>query len=154
MARPHGQLERSLHKLTVGTQLDMRARERALAAGRSGEYDQQVRVAISGEATERWGYTDIPVTWEHPFIYSPLQRKLPFEAPHYVCGVEFAKPPAALVIVVPHLIDWLQSDASWYIGAKLRVAVSAPGQTEPVAYSAVLHLTFEGYAFPTDEENT
>lgn len=148
--RPQGQLERSLVTLALGTHRDLQDRHNALVSTKQGEYTQQVQVQLSGQATVLWGYGDIPVSWEHPFVYSPLQRDPPFETPHVTSHIEFAGTLSDLVLAHAHVINWLQSDQGWYIGAVVRVAVLAPNA--PVAYKGVLHMNFQGYAFPTDEE--
>lgn len=150
MARPQGGLERSLVDLAVGSHQAREDRLNALISTKSGEYTQQVQVEISGHASILWGYADIAVSWEHPFVYAPLQRDPQFERPHLSHHLEWTGSQADLVVGHAHVVSWLQSDQGWYIGAKVRVAVMAPN-TE-VDYSGVLHLSFQGYACPTDEE--
>lgn len=150
--RPQGQLERSLMKLALAPHQGLGERHDALVSTKSGEYDQQVQVDLSGQAYDAWGFADIPVTWEHPFVYSPLQRDPPFATPHVSSHIEWTGPLAALVVGTAHVMSWLQSPEGWFIGATVRVAVSAPGSTTPVAFAGVLHMTFQGYAYPTDEE--
>lgn len=148
--RPQGAMERTLVELAIGTHQSLQDRRNALVSTKSGEYTQQVQVALSGLATVLWGFADVPVSWEHPFVYSPLQRDPPFQTPHVTSHIEFNGTLSDLVVAHAHVIKWLQSPEAWYIGATLRVAVQAPNK--PVAYSGVLHATFQGYAFPTDEE--
>lgn len=153
--RPQGQLERTMVDITIGTIKSMRTRERNLAATRAGEWDQQVEFPISGLAGNEWGSVDVPVTWEHPFIYAPTQRSVPFPNPHVADHVEWqALQGGALVISSLHIIAWNVNDYGWWIGATVRVAVCAPNATAAVAYQGVVHLTFEGYASPTDGDIT
>lgn len=151
---PQGALERSLVRLAIGSHQALVDRHNALVSSLSGEYDQQVQIAASGAASSGWGFTDTPVSWEHPFIYAPLQRNQPFLTPHVSHHFEFTSTLSALVLAHVHVLSWNQNDQGWFIGAKVRVAVCAPDVTTPVAYQAVVHLTFQGFAAPTDEENT
>lgn len=151
--RPQGQMERALVRLAIGGQLQRQARHDALAVVRQGEYDQQVRVNFNGKATDIIGYSDIAVGWEHPFVYAPLQRDPDFETPHVSHHIEFQQPLDTLIIAHAHVVQWTQSDEGWYIGAKVRVAVQAPGAPGVVGYAATLHMTFEGFACPTDQED-
>jgi hypothetical protein len=92
------------------------------------------------------------VSWEHPFLYAPLQRDPSFETPLVTDHVEFTQNSGVLIVAHAHVVSWKMSDQGWYVGATVRVAVSAPGQSNPVAYSGVLHLNFQGFASPTDED--
>lgn len=147
--RPQGQLERALTQVTIGMLQDYLAREKNLEAGRSGEYDQQVEFPISGTAGSAWGSADVPVTWEHPIVYAPTQRTVPFEKPHVSNHIELPT-TTELIVATAHVISWNQNDNGWYIGATVRVAVCAPNATDTVPYSGTVHLTFQGYASPTD----
>lgn len=154
--RPQGELERAMTETTIGVIAAYKERERMLSSTRSGEYDQQVEFPIAGVAGNLWGSVDVPVTWEHPFLYSPLQRPVPFVNPH-VAGshVEWqSNSGGELIIASLHVISWNITNYGWYIGAKVRVAVCAPNATAATAYQGIAHLTFQGYAYPTDGDLT
>lgn len=150
--RPQGQLERALMDLALGSHQGRQERHEALLATRQGEYEQQVQVQVAGAATSVWGYLDIPVTWEHPFVYSPLQRDIQFETPHVASHIEWTSTLTDLVVAHAHVVSWNTNDQGWCIGATVRVAVQAPNTETQVNYQGTVHLTFQGYAFPTDEE--
>lgn len=152
--RPQGQMERALIELTLGVHRGRVARERALKSTRQGEYDQQIQVAFSGVATGTFGFADVPVTWEHPFIFAPLQRDPQFETPLVTSHIEFQQDSGELVIAHAHVVRWNIDSRGWYIGATVRVAVCAPTATGNVPYAAVAHLNFQGFASPTDEDMT
>lgn len=143
---PRGQLERSLAALTIGVHQGARQRRRDLYDTRIGEYEQQVHVPLSGEATADWGYADQAVAWEMPFLYAPLQRRVPFPTPHFTYGIEMTSGQSALVLIAAHVIDWTVTDQQWYVGATVRFAACAPLATDPQPYAAIAHLSFEGYA--------
>lgn len=146
MGRPGGQLERSLAALTIGIHQGVVARGRALADTRTGEYEQQVHVPLSGIANNGWGFVDMPVQWELPFLYAPLQRRVPFPTPHFTYGIEMTAGQGELVVIHAHVTAWTITESQWYVGANVRFAASAPNAIAPSPYLAIGHLSFEGYA--------
>jgi hypothetical protein len=146
MGRPAGQLERSLAALTIGIQHGTAQRKRALKDTVTGEYEQQVHVPLDGSANTGWAFTDAAVQWEMPFLYAPLQRRVPFPAPHFTYGIEMTAGKGELVVIHAHLVGWTITDAQWYVGATVRFAVCAPNALAASPFSAVGHLSFEGYA--------
>lgn len=147
MTRPLGQLDRALAALTIGVHQDAKRRHRTLMDGYTGEFEQQFQVAISGTAGNTWGYVDQQFTWEYPFLYAPLQRRVDLPTPMFRSGIEFTNPPPQVILLHAHLIDWAYSPESWIIGATVRFAVCAPTvTTTAVPYSAIAHLAFQGYA--------
>ncbi len=148
MSRPGGQLERSLTALTIGVAIDAKDRARALDANRTGEYEQQIHQPMAGNAAAAHGFVDATVYWEMPFLYAPAQRRVPFETPHFVFGVEHLQSTGVLVLVDAHVIGWVVSPEGWYTGAKVRLSAVAPtlgsGALEP--FSAIVHMSFQGYA--------
>jgi hypothetical protein len=150
--RPGGQLERIVTDLTIGVHRGLQERERALESSRSGPYEQSVQVPINGQASSGWGYVDKAVTWEHPFVYSPAQSRLPFATPHVSHHIEFTRVLSDLVIAHAHVTSWIQDVRGGFIGARVRVASCAPNTTGTVPYAGILHLKFLMQAFPTDDD--
>lgn len=150
MTRPVGQLERSLAALTIGMAQGQAARAKGLADTGTGEYLQQVHVPVSGVAGADALFADTNVQWELPFLYAPDQRRVPFLTPHFTYGIEITAGQAALVVVDAHVVGWAITEQNWYVGATVRLSASSPGAVEPVPYSAIAHLSFEGYATPAE----
>jgi hypothetical protein len=144
--RPRGQLERSLAALTIGVQNGVSERRKALSDTFTGEYEQQVHVPLSGQASATWGFTDQPVNWELAFLYAPLQRRVPFGTPHFTYGIEITGGQGDLVLIHAHVIGWTITEQRWYVGATVRFAACAPNATDTIPYSAIAHLSFEGFA--------
>jgi hypothetical protein len=149
VSAPHGQLERSLAALTIGVHQAAEQRRRTLADTITGEYEQQVHVPLAGEAAAGWAFVDSAVRWEMPFLYAPLQRRVPFPAPHFGYGIEHVSGQSALVVIHAAVAGWTITDEQWYVGATVRFAVHAPA-ADPASpgtpYAAVAHLSFQGYA--------
>jgi hypothetical protein len=149
MARPRGQLHRSLKALSIGMQQGVGERQRALADTATGEYDQLVHVPLSGSAAPPWGFTtpDTQVRWETPFLYAPLQHRVPFPTPHFHHpGFEMLSGAGELILFHAQVVGWTVTEERWYVGATLRFSVSAPNATANVPYSAIAHCTFTGWA--------
>jgi hypothetical protein len=147
MTRPAGQLDRALQALTLDIHADSARRRHMLSDGYSGEFEQQFQVNISGTAGNVWGFVDQAFSFEFPFLWAPLQRRSDFKTPHFRCGIELTNPTPTLVLLHAHVIGWTQSPETWIIGANVRFAVCAPSvTTTAVAYNAIAHLAFEGYA--------
>jgi hypothetical protein len=144
---PAGQLQASLAALTIGVAKATAARAQAGSAS-TGEYDQQVRVPLTGVAALAPSIIDKNVTWQLPFIAAPAQRALPFLTPQFTPGIEFTAPTSQLVVITAHVMGWTTNPQSWFVGAAIRFAVQAPaaGSADQVPFAALAHLTFQGYA--------
>lgn len=146
MGRPGGQLERSLDALMAAGQRGAAEREHALADTVTGEYEQQVHVPLSGVADVTAAFVDVPVQWELPFLYAPLQRRVPYPTPHFLASIEHTVGQGALVIIHASVIGWDVTSQLWYAGAMVRFDVSAPLATGPSPYAAIAHCSFQGFA--------
>jgi len=147
MTRPAGQLDRALAAITLEVFQDNKRRNHILSDGYTGEFEQQFQVAVSGTAGNVWGFVDQAFAFEYPFLWAPLQRRSDFKTPHFRCGIELTNPQPTLVLLHAHVIGWVQSPEMWVIGANVRFAVCAPTvTTTAVAYAAIAHLAFQGYA--------
>jgi len=142
-----GQLERALTNLTVGLVQGQQLRERILRDGYQGEYEQQVQLQFAGAAGNMAGFTDADITFELPFLYAPAQRHVPFETPHFTYGIELLNAGDTLVQLAAHVTAWNINDSNWVVGATVRLTAVAPlVTTEAVAFAAIAHLRFQGYA--------
>jgi len=152
MGRPARHLlDDSLHALTIGVHQSRIDRANALSDTRTTEYEQQVHVPLSGAANTGWASVDKKVNWEIPYLYAPVQRRVPFKVPHFTYGVEFENAPAALVIIHVAVLRWTRTEQDWIVGATIRCAVLAPEATAPVPYSAVAHLSFQGWGSAAEQ---
>ncbi len=148
MARPRGQLDRFVNATVVRPRLAERHRRRTLADGYTGEFEQQIQVALAGVAGNVWGFVDESYSFEYPFLYAPIQRRVDLLTPVFRSGIELVDPnPQYLVIVHAHCVGWTYSEENWIIGSTVRFAVVAPAATtQAIAYNAIAHLAFQGYA--------
>lgn len=148
-----GKLDRTLDTLTLGLIGGKDDHDKQLAFSAAGEMEQQVRVALSGEAANGWGFVDTPVAWEFPFLAAPAQRSAPYGTPHFSYGIELRSGTQELVVIHAHVVSWKIDPSSWVTGAIVRFASSAPMLEEKatVNYSAIAHLTFQGFACESEE---
>jgi hypothetical protein len=151
MPRGVGQLDRALDSMTGGLLTDKAKREHQLAYAAGSEVEQQVKVALTGEAGSGWGFADHKVGWEHPFIYAPGQRGVSFAKPHFSYGVEMGQGSSELVVVHAQVLNWLENESSWIEGATVRFMSRAPLSESIVKFTAMAHLTFQGWAAESEE---
>lgn len=146
-------LDRSLDFLAGDVHIASEARSRALGLVAAQEIEQQIRVPLSGEAGSGWGFADRWVGFEWPFIYAPASRgPNPFSKPHFNYGIEHLSGQSVLVIIHASVIRWKTTSNGLTVGAQIRYAASAPTfEGTAVTYSAVAHLTFQGWAAETEE---
>lgn len=145
--RPTGALERSLVNLTIGVAQSQIARKRALRDTETGEYEQQIQIPFSGNVDTGMYWVDKQVTWEMPFLYAPLQRRVPFQTPHFSKGfVLLSGGPGDFIQLDATVIGWTVTDAQWYVGATVRLSATSPTASAVLPFSSMAHLSFRGYA--------
>lgn len=150
MPRPLGQLDRALDALTTGLLGGKIKRDRQLSYSAMREVEQQVRVPLSGEAGSGWGSIDKTVGFLFPFIYAPDQRGVPWKTPHFSYGVEMGVGTNVPIVVHAHVLHWIENNSSWITGARVRFMAQAAIE-EVVKFSALAHLTFQGWAAEYEE---
>jgi hypothetical protein len=153
MPRAAGGLERSLVDMTIGVEQHKQKRKKQLRFTAGGEMEQQVRVPLAGTVENGWGFVDKGVGFKFPFIWLPGQRGAPYKTPHFSYGIEHIGGTNELVLVHAAVISWNVDTSSRVLGAKIRYASSGPmipeGTSKP--FSAIAHLTFQGWACESEE---
>lgn len=56
------------------------------------------------------------------------------------------------VLVHSQVVDWTYDESGLIVGAKVKVIAHAPSAITPVEFSGKLHLSFTGYAAPSDDD--
>jgi hypothetical protein len=141
--------------MTIGVQQSRDQREKQLSYTAGTEMEQQIRVPITGKAENGWGYFDKGVGFKFPFVWLPVQRGAPFKTPQFSYGIEHTSGTTQLVIIHASVLKWNINRSSRVEGAKIRFAASAPMLPEEHStnFSAIAHLTFQGWAAPQEGEN-
>jgi hypothetical protein len=155
MARPIGQLEKSLAALTIGVRLGERQRERATSDGVLTEWEQQIQLPLRGKAGSAAAHVDKMIGFDVAFVRAPQQRLTDWGGPqpHFSYGIEFTSVHKDAIFITASVVGWKINDFNWCVGARMRFQVFAPSVTKQVPYSAVAHLVFQGFGgFAEGEE--
>ena len=148
----HGALERGLSALTVGMAQSQDDFEASLLATEASDMSQVVQLHASGIAQTEPVWTEGEVQLPYPFIQhiDDTQTDSGLAMPHFASGVELQSD--GFVLLDAQVRTWIYSEEGWITGARVRVAAWAPGGAG-VQYVAVVHLTFTGFAAPSDDES-
>lgn len=146
-------LSSGLAELTSGLlegQASVQDGQYAIAAA---ELIQRIQVPVTGVASRSMIYTEIDVGWAYPIInlLAGSQHESNQETPHFNSGVELLTDEH--VIFDAQVRSWMQDDSDFYTGARVRLCAWAPDTLKTTKYSAVLHLTFFGYAAAAEDDD-
>jgi hypothetical protein len=70
--------------------------------------------------------------------------------PTFAAGIEIVT--GGLVILQAQLQSWTEDESSFVTGAKMKFISYSPNAPRLRRYSAIVHLTFFGYAAPTEDD--
>lgn len=112
------------------------------------EYLQQFQVPVEGTLGGTAGWTDLSLEFDVPMLRSPPGRRVPYDKPTYAFGAWIKSGIDG--IIVANIRKWIQSEEA-VEGALMRVGAYAPGATNETAFSAEIHMTFQGYGAPFDD---
>jgi hypothetical protein len=148
---PEGAIGRLLHDLTVGTIQAVRRKDRVDAQNQLREVEQQIQFVVEGK-TGRGGtvpdFTTREIEFDYSFHFAPASRDSPLEYPHFSAGSQ-TLPPVVLHVTVE---KWLHNEQNGAINGCI-VNVGATGTPEPVTFTGVAFLTFQGFgALIEDDE--
>jgi hypothetical protein len=149
-----GLLAASLSNLTIGVAESIKGRKASLRDTFTGEWEQQVHVPLTGVAQNTWGYADAKVVFDIPLMDAQSQRMVPFTTPHFTHGIELKQTGPTLLLINAHVLKWTVNEYGWTCGATIRFSVQAPllTGTNTSAYSAIAHLSFQGYGCIPEED--
>lgn len=117
-----------------------------------GNMIQYRQVPVAGSVGRDPIEAEVRVDWSYPFVAANAQTDSDMERPHFSYGVELLS--AGPVMIVPQLTAWIDSDDGWTEAATFRVTAWVPGAKKKHDFSAILHLTFSGYAVPGEDDTT
>lgn len=118
----------------------------------SGEMLQRMHVPVAGVATRAMVYDEIEVKWTYPIInqLASGQHESGQDTPHFASGIELLTDDP--VILDAQARAWVRDDRDFYTGATVRISAWAPEAIRTVRFTAVLHLTFMGYAAAAEDD--
>lgn len=143
-------LSRSLEELTIGVHRSVRKNEAQESQLGGGTFMQYMTVDVTGQVGSSLTVIDVPVDWEVPFLnrVDPRNAKGRIN-PHFASGVEILTD--SYVSITCQVRSWLENEQGWVMGANMRVLAHSPGAARGQKFRAVLHLTFTGYAAPSED---
>jgi hypothetical protein len=160
MAAAHGATQRMLADLTIGGIRSMQKRAESTAEISLQETTQQYQFEIEGSAAKEMAWATVPVTLDYEFYSAPGQRDSDLDRPQFYFGADIAPPidePAAdhpepaPVAVFATVTRWLLNEGNGaVIGAN--VAVGCLTDQDGVAFSGLVHLSFQGFTALVDVE--
>lgn len=145
-------LQRSLEALTIGRVREDRARQAELAKVALNESEQQFQVDVSGTANAQvsWIQTDLKFT--DNFFQLEGARDNPNSEPQvWYCASLDTKIPVMFSVCV---MGWDIGDGGEYSGANVAIGVLAPDADGDVPFRGRVHLTFQGYGSPIEDESS
>lgn len=118
----------------------------------SGEMIQRIHVPVTGIAGRSVVYDEIKVEWPYPVINQLAngQHESDQDQPHVATGVELLTDEH--VFLDAQVRSWDQDERGFYTGATVRLTVWTPDAIKAVRYSAVIHLSFMGYAAAAEDD--
>lgn len=142
----------SLGQLSYGASEDFEARERELEPLRAGRFMQNIQIPVNGKASSHAVSTEMRVSFMHPFLGTVGgSRNDGLKRPHFNYGVEMLT--ASHVIIQAQVRSFVENETQFMVGAMIRVLAWLPNATKQHAFSAVLHLSFTGYAGPSEDDS-
>lgn len=151
----HGALQRSLAAMTIGTIRRYRERAAAVAHVRLREREQQFQLPIAGTAFQGIVWTKRRVTFDTVFFGATGERDSEFEKPQVNYGfvIDPGDDKDPVLPIIPTLaVEWLTDDQEATYGCVLHIGVHSP-TVDPVDFSGYLHVTFQGWGAPREDES-
>lgn len=144
-------IERSLAALTIGVLKNTAAHEERRRQLSLAEWELQFQERISGMAGNQVASSILGLDFETPFYFSPGSRDSELDTPQYSVGTNVESGTG--VMISANVTSWKRDEETDAVtGASVEISAVAPGTDEDVPYTAVVHLSFQGYSsMPEDE---
>ena len=143
-------LERTIEHLTHGAALALDRRRAQLGYDQLGELEQQFQIAIRGRAQTRLTTQKITLDFDVEFYNATEQRDVPFTVPTFSWGVVLDE-TSNFVIVNAAVTKWNIDDRHAIVGADVTLASYVPS-TADLSFSGYVHLVFQGYGAPAEND--
>jgi hypothetical protein len=150
-ARDRHRLGRGLARATVEATEARRRRDAELLPLSAGDMAQQVQLKVNGKVGKEPIITTVDATFPLPFLnkVAPNQHNNTPD-PTFAAGIQIVT--GGLVILQAQLQAWIEDESSFVTGAKMRLIAFSPNAPRLRRYSAIVHLTFFGYAAPAEDD--
>lgn len=143
-------LGRALGRMTVDAVTDKRKHDKLVAEASAFDMTQQMQLRVKGKIARTPVVKEVEVTFPYPFLMKVAQAQTEGTVgrPHFASGIEMDSDHH--INVEAHVRRWVENDSSFITGATIRVMTVAPYAEKLTPYSAIIHLSFSGYASPTE----
>jgi hypothetical protein len=169
----HGAISRALGHIAFSIDKAVEEHKVERDALKLAEVEQQIQVALSGEAGTCPAWQEIDVFFAETFVPAASrsgQRDNPYEEPQFTWGFRWLS--GVIPVVACAVTEWITTDDELIQGARLAVgafnpcatATTDPGDTittfaatdtttDSNRFAGSLHLSFQGFAVPVDDDD-
>lgn len=147
MAAPEmRQIEDSMNSMTIGAVRSIEGARAQRALEGLAEREEQMKIAVSGQAEEFNSWTTVEIEFETVFVDATGQRDSDFTRPHFYYGSYV--PVGGPVGLVACVTEWKTSDRNETWGCNLAIGCQASDVARK--FQGELHAVFQGYGVPAD----
>lgn len=141
-----GQMDRTMHSLTIGAVKGMSYERTQRELEGLREYEDQFKIEIAGRGEEFPEWVEVHIKFNIDFVDATEQRDAPFDRPFFNYGayIEQGGPVGIQACVT----RWDVNDRNETTGCML--AVGAVATDVARSFSGELHARFQGYGAPTE----
>ncbi len=156
MSIKRGALGRS-QRLQLAVPLDLEKRRALLGYDMLQEQEQQFQLPIAGTAAAAISFASVDLLFAVDFFDAPEQRDSPLSVPQFTFGAFIAPTvqpdnPTGAVLVTACVSEWTLDDRGAIVGATVTVGTCVPGAADEFPFEGYVHLTFQGYGAPSENE--
>lgn len=145
-------IKRSIGAMTIGVVKSTREFEEERKRQSLRELEAQYQEQVSGTVGNVTAEATLMLTFETPFYFSPGTRDSDLDVPQFSSGI--TELSVSGVIIQANVSKWVRDeDTDAVTGAAIVIAAVAPGIDDPLDFAAVVHLTFQGYSAPVEDES-
>lgn len=143
-------LRRTIGQLTVGVTQAIEETRQRLDNYRLAEVEVQLQIPIGGDIGGSIQWAQTTVAFSEVFPPPDASRDSPYDEPQFSCGYRHG---TGVFPVVMGMVEAYVEDDGIITGARLRIGAFTPNvEDEGKQFKGTLHVTFQGYGAPDDDE--
>lgn len=151
-------LARTQREVRISAPIALDKRRTMLGYDALDETEQQFQLPIAGTVTTTMSFGVVNVTFSVDFFDAPEQRDSPLSVPQFTYGA-FIDPtnqglanPTGAVLVCACVSSWVSDTRGAITGAQVTIGTCVPGLSGSFTFSGYVHLTFQGFGAPTEND--
>ncbi len=150
-------LDRASRGIRISAPLALDKRRAMLGYDALAETEQQFQLPLAGTATANMSFGTADLEFSVDFFDAPEQRDSPLSEPQFTFGAfidptEQTDNPTGAVLVCACVSEWVRDTRGAITGAKVTIGTCVPGALGQFDFTGTVHLTFQGYGAPTENE--